>query len=56
VEYGSSRSAPQLPAKVKAFEKLAAHTKDGGKMVHSLRSAGTAAINIALVATGGLDM
>lgn len=56
VEYGSSRSSPQLPAKVKTFQTLAAHTNEGGKMAHSLRSGGSAAINIALVATGGLDM
>ncbi|KAK8850578.1 hypothetical protein IAR55_004497 [Kwoniella newhampshirensis] len=56
VEYGSQRSPPALPRKVAAFEKLTAHTDVGGKMAHALRSLGSAAINIALVASGGLDM
>ncbi|KAK1923256.1 hypothetical protein DB88DRAFT_494384 [Papiliotrema laurentii] len=56
IEYGSSREAPALPAKIKTFEKLAAHTNSGGKMVHSLRSMGSAALNICAVATGGLDL
>nr|ODN95972.1 myo-inositol-1(or 4)-monophosphatase [Cryptococcus depauperatus CBS 7855] len=56
VEYGSARSPPALPRKVATFEKLAAHTDVGGKMCHSLRSVGSAALNIALVASGGLDM
>nr|XP_031862579.1 uncharacterized protein CI109_002077 [Kwoniella shandongensis]KAA5529651.1 hypothetical protein CI109_002077 [Kwoniella shandongensis] len=55
-EYGSERSPPALPRKIRAFEKLTAHTDVGGKMVHALRSLGSAAINIALVASGGLDM
>ena len=56
VEFGSSREPPALPAKLKVFEKLAAHTKQGGKMVHSLRVLGSAAINICYVAMGGTDM
>ena len=56
VEYGSSRSSPTLPSKCKTFQTLAASKDEGGKMAHSLRSAGSAAINIALVASGGLDM
>jgi len=56
VEYGSSRSSPALPSKVNTFRTLAASREEGGKMVHSLRSAGSAAINIGLVASGGLDM
>ncbi|WVR08650.1 hypothetical protein IAU60_005708 [Kwoniella sp. DSM 27419] len=56
VEYGSSRSPPALPSKVKTFQTLAAHPDQGGKMAHSLRSMGSAALNIALVASGGLDM
>lgn len=55
-EYGSSREAPALPAKMKTFERLVAHTNAGGKMCHSLRSMGSAALNIAAVATGGLDL
>ncbi|WVQ85962.1 hypothetical protein IAT38_008130 [Cryptococcus sp. DSM 104549] len=56
VEYGFSRSPPALPAKLATFEKLAAHTDHGGHMVHSLRSLGSAALNIVLVASGGLDI
>ena len=56
MEYGSSRTSPTLPSKVKTFQTLAAAKEEGGKMAHSLRSAGSAAINIALVASGGLDM
>lgn len=56
VEYGSSRTAPALPAKVNTFKTLAADKSEGGKMAHSLRSVGSAAINVALVASGGLDM
>lgn len=56
VEYGSNRLSPGLPSKVKTFQTLAADVKEGGKMAHSLRSVGSAAINIALVACGGLDM
>ena len=55
-EYGSSREAPALPAKMKTYEKLAAHTNSGGKMVHSIRSMGSAALNICYVATGGIDI
>lgn len=51
-----SRSPPALPRKLAAFEKLTAHTDVGGKMCHSLRSMGSAALNIILVASGGLDM
>ncbi|WRT70753.1 uncharacterized protein IL334_007752 [Kwoniella shivajii] len=56
IEYGSSRSAPALPSKVKTFQTLAASPELGGKMCHSLRSMGSAALNIATVASGGLDM
>ena len=41
---------------MKTFERLVAHTNSGGKMCHSLRSMGSAALNIAAVATGGLDL
>ena len=55
-EWGSSREAPALPAKVKTFETLTAHTKLGGKMVHSIRSVGSAALNMCYVASGGIDI
>lgn len=56
IEYGSKRNSPTLPSKSKTFHTLAADVKEGGKMAHSLRAGGSAACNIALVATGGLDM
>lgn len=48
--------SPALPSKIRTFQTLAADTQEGGKMAHSLRSLGSAAINIAVVASGGLDM
>ncbi|RSH81128.1 uncharacterized protein EHS24_008562 [Apiotrichum porosum] len=56
VEYGSSRKAPALPAKLNTFKNLTADKSDGGQMVHSLRSLGSAALNLCQVATGGVDL
>jgi myo-inositol-1(or 4)-monophosphatase len=52
IEWGSDRSGHNYDLKTDVFRKLAA--KDGG-MVHSLRSFGSAALNIAAVAAGWLD-
>lgn len=75
VEWGSSRTSPELLHKSRLYERLAGDpspsAKDienarkkgrealpvkGGKMVHSLRSLGSAALNICMVATGGMDV
>ncbi|KAF7303138.1 Inositol-1-monophosphatase [Mycena kentingensis (nom. inval.)] len=58
VEWGSDRAEKPINAKSASFGRLAgdpAHIQ-GGKMAHSLRSVGSAALNFALVAQGGLDM
>lgn len=55
VEYGSSRRDPALSNKLGTFKKLTGDKRDGHKMVHSLRSVGSAALNICFVAAGNLD-
>lgn len=42
--------------KLNSFKKLTGDKQDGGKMVHSLRSVGSAAINICMVAAGDIDV
>ncbi|EJT52346.1 hypothetical protein A1Q1_04557 [Trichosporon asahii var. asahii CBS 2479] len=56
VEYGSSRRDPAMSNKLNSFKKLTSDKKDGGKMVHSLRSVGSAALNICMVAAGDIDV
>lgn len=53
VEWGSDRSGQNWDTKVKTFANLA--RTDGG-MVHSLRSFGSAALNLCSVAAGTLDL
>ena len=55
VEWGSSRDGPNFDVKVETFRRLAASGEAGGAMVHSLRSMGSAALNLAAVAAGQLD-
>lgn len=55
VEYGSDRTGTNYALKTSVFTKLGASKADGGAMVHSLRSWGSAALNIAGVAAGWLD-
>jgi fructose-1,6-bisphosphatase/inositol monophosphatase family enzyme len=48
-----------ISAKSRSFGRLAgnpAQGVNGGKMAHSLRSVGSAALNFAMVAQGGLDL
>jgi myo-inositol-1(or 4)-monophosphatase len=52
VEWGSDRSGNDLDVKASTFKNLAA--ADGG-MVHSLRSLGSAALNLCNVAAGSMD-
>ena len=52
VEWGSHRSGPNWDIKVSTFSSLAG---EHGGMVHSLRSLGSAALNMCSVATGELD-
>ena len=42
--------------KVKTFKRLCADKSEGGAMVHSLRSLGSAALNLCAVASGGIDV
>jgi len=59
VEWGSDRSLGTISAKSDSFSRLAGNPAEGvidGKMAHSLRSVGSAALNYALVAQGGLDL
>ncbi|KAM4064719.1 inositol monophosphatase family protein [Hirsutella rhossiliensis] len=55
VEWGSGRDGPNFDLKMDVFQKLARSKETGGAMVHSLRSMGSAALNIAAVAAGQLD-
>jgi len=56
VEWGSDRSGNDYEVKVATFRKLCASKADGGAMVHSLRSLGSAALNLCAVAAGNLDV
>jgi myo-inositol-1(or 4)-monophosphatase len=56
VEWGSSRDGSNFTVKTDTFRKLAATRETGGAMVHSMRSLGSAALNIAAVAAGQLDV
>ncbi|PHH73125.1 hypothetical protein CDD82_5635 [Ophiocordyceps australis] len=56
VEWGSDRCGPNFDLKTAVFSSLAANTSAGGAMVHSLRSLGSAALNLAAVAAGQMDL
>jgi myo-inositol-1(or 4)-monophosphatase len=56
VEWGSDRSGNDMAVKTNTFARLARAREEGdGAMVHSLRSFGSAALNLCGVAAGGLD-
>ncbi|GBE77335.1 Protein qutG [Sparassis crispa] len=59
VEWGSDRSSNGIRVKGESFKRLAGNPKEGvegGRMAHSLRSLGSAALNYGLVAQGGMDI
>ena len=56
VEWGSDRRGPSWKTKVRTFEKLALDKESGGAMVRSLRSMGSAALNLCAVASGTIDL
>jgi len=59
VEWGSDRAGHAISGKSGSFGRLAGNPAlgvEGGKMAHSLRSLGSAALNYAMVAQGGLDL
>lgn len=56
LEWGSERSGPNWDIKLKTFASLGKTREAGGAMVHSIRSLGSAALNICAVASGVLDL
>ncbi|KAG7099944.1 hypothetical protein E1B28_001737 [Marasmius oreades] len=59
VEWGSDRSLSSLTKRSGSFHRLAGDPSSGvvkGRMVHSIRSLGSSALNFAMVAQGGLDI
>jgi myo-inositol-1(or 4)-monophosphatase len=56
VEWGSERAGKNWATKVRTFEKLGKTRDDGGAMVRSMRSMGSAALNLCAVACGNLDL
>ncbi|KAJ9300284.1 hypothetical protein DTO271G3_2401 [Paecilomyces variotii] len=56
VEWGSDRSGQNFETKVRTFEQLGKSREEGGAMVHSMRSLGSAALNLCSVAAGTLDL
>ncbi|KAJ5469426.1 Inositol monophosphatase 2 [Penicillium diatomitis] len=56
IEWGSDRSGPNWETKVRTFEKLGKAKEEGGAMVRSFRSLGSAALNLCAVAEGTMDV
>ncbi|KAK2737895.1 hypothetical protein FQN57_007346 [Myotisia sp. PD_48] len=56
VEWGSDRSGVNFDTKVRTFASLGTSPEHGGAMVHSMRSMGSAALNLCTVASGVLDL
>lgn len=56
VEWGSDRSGQNFETKIRTFEKLGRSRENGGAMVRSMRSMGSAALNLCAVAEGTLDL
>jgi hypothetical protein len=59
VEWGSDRRKNTIDARASSYSRLAGDAAEGvigGKNAHSIRSIGSAALNYALVAQGGLDL
>ncbi|KAL2841052.1 hypothetical protein BJX68DRAFT_258220 [Aspergillus pseudodeflectus] len=56
VEWGSERTGQNWETKIRTFEKLGQDRESGGAMVRSMRSIGSAALNLCAVAAGTLDL
>ncbi|EEH39057.1 inositol monophosphatase [Paracoccidioides lutzii Pb01] len=56
VEWGSDRHGQNWETKIRTFERLGKSREEGGAMVHSMRSMGSAALNLCAVAAGVLDL
>ncbi|EWC44465.1 hypothetical protein DRE_06733 [Drechslerella stenobrocha 248] len=55
-EWGNERTGNDYDVKVATFRRLCADKRDGGAMVHSIRSVGAAALNLCAVAAGWADL
>ncbi|PGH17525.1 hypothetical protein AJ79_01125 [Helicocarpus griseus UAMH5409] len=56
VEWGSDRHGQNWDTKIRTFEQLGKRREEGGAMVHSMRSMGSAALNLCAVAAGVIDL
>ncbi|KAL2836221.1 hypothetical protein BJY01DRAFT_60296 [Aspergillus pseudoustus] len=56
VEWGSERTGRNWETKIRTFERLGQSQENGGAMVRSMRSLGSAALNLCAVAAGTLDL
>jgi myo-inositol-1(or 4)-monophosphatase len=56
LEWGSERSGVNWETKIQTFASLGKTREQGGAMVHSIRSLGSAALNICAVASGTIDL
>lgn len=56
VEWGSQREGENFEIKARTFRALTASKEGGGSMVHSLRSLGSAALNLCACAAGQVDL
>lgn len=56
IEWGSDRSGSNWDTKVRTFAKLGRAKENGGAMVRSMRSLGSAALNMCAVAEGTMDL
>lgn len=55
-EWGSDRDGPNWDCKVKTWANLGKSKEQGGAMIHSARSLGSAALNLCAVASGSIDV
>jgi len=56
VEWGNDRQGNDYDVKVATYRKLCASKESGGSMVHSIRSLGSAELNLCAVAAGHIDV
>ncbi|KKY28387.1 putative inositol monophosphatase [Diplodia seriata] len=56
VEWGNQRSGPNWDLRTSVHKKLLSSRDDGGAMVHSIRSSGSAALDFCYVAAGWIDV
>ena len=56
IEWGSERAGPNWDLRSRVASKLLSATSQGGAMVHSVRSSGSAALDFCYVAAGWMDL